>query len=169
MAYRDYNMAFLKQNWFKISILVLVLLLILKIEALNKFSSDNTEEQRVEMDNSQARSAYNDLLLKQNLPTHNTTCFPNKRLDCGESTCIENTNLGTTFTLISGPDKLSRCDRNGCDSYTVLSNLSGFYENLQPDSPRGLIFKRDLTTNDYIEFITIGLDSIFYRGKCEDI
>jgi hypothetical protein len=106
------------------------------------------------------------------------------KLDCKPSTKIgydghEVEEGSPTVGLIIdfGAKTFSRYDSKGQDTYKGVFNESGYYTNIQADTPSGMMIKiqTDRLTNndpgylDYLEVVTTGLYSLISYGKCTPI
>jgi len=102
-------------------------------------------------------------------PSNHTLCIPVKKFYCDGNTC-ENTEP-KVFNLIGGNSSsptISRCNKNGCDTYDATLGDSGEYKNIQPVDPKGFVFKMSYNTIDkkFVEVTTLGLDTFVSYGYC---
>lgn len=104
--------------------------------------------------------------LSYQLPRYTKICLPESRYDCSSSGCEKN--KPTTFVLYDeNTSKVYRCDSKPCDSYDVSREVSGLYTNLTPITPNGSLVKLS-SVNEYVESVSLGLDTIIYRGRCSE-
>jgi len=102
-------------------------------------------------------------------PSNHTLCIPVKKFYCDGNTC-ESTEP-KVFNLIGGNSSsptISRCNKNGCDTYDAALGDSGEYKNIQPVDPKGFVFKMSYNTIDkkFVEVETLGLDTFVSYGYC---
>lgn len=76
--------------------------------------------------------------------------------------------VGDMYSIVSLTNELlSRCEkRKSCDHYKISISKSGMYTNIQPDSINGMLMKIS-DTGLYMEFATIGFDTVAYYGQCK--
>ncbi len=109
--------------------------------------------------------------IKRELPEHFVRCTPTKKLMCAEGECKDVP--ATTFYLLGKNDQghtYSRCDRQGCDTYKAAVQEAGLHENWQLTEPRGVLFKRELTSRQpFAEVATLGLQVYVSFGQCKAV
>lgn len=104
--------------------------------------------------------------LSYQLPSYTKICTPKSRYNCSDDGCEKAKPV--VFVLYDqNANKVYRCDNKPCDGYSVTEDFSGLYTNLTPVVPNGSLVKLS-TDNEYVETVTLGLDSIIYRGTCTD-
>lgn len=104
--------------------------------------------------------------LAYQLPTYTKICSPETRYNCSADGCKQDKPV--VFVLYDeNVNKVYRCDKKPCDGYDVSKEVSGLYTNLTPVTPNGSFVKLS-DDNEYVETVSLGLDSIIYRGKCTD-
>lgn len=76
--------------------------------------------------------------------------------------------LGDFKTIVNAKDgTISRCGGSKpCDKYSVNITTSGIYTNIQTKSNNGMLMKINYS-GLYMEFVTIGFDTIAYYGTCK--
>jgi hypothetical protein len=108
---------------------------------------------------------------RERLPSHDEVCFPVKKVVCTAGIC--NPSSLSVFYLIRpslatrGEEQraeMSRYDESGCDSYQMVSRLSGLFEIMQPREPNGMLFKTDGA--EFVEVATSWLDAFISTGYC---
>ena len=153
---------FFKNNWFKVGILIVSLILIFiyfieinqpTIEVNNLASSDKNLSFDLNLNS-----------LNYQLPPHNLICTPNIKFSCSKDGCEQV--KPSVFILIDNVgDKMFRCDSKPCDEYPVKLNASGNFLNVTPEEPNGMIVKIS-TEGDYFEKVSLGLSTLTSYGTC---
>ncbi len=164
-------MEFLKEkNIFKLIIVLIVVLLLIDVLFMASFFKKEKEGIPIET-NIEKNLVLEDVYKKEELPDHNTVCFPNKKFLCKQDKCVSvdptvfNLIIGLSQTSSNNP-AIARCDSNGCDVYESVFEPSGDYANIQPIEPKGMIMKMSIKDLKYTEITTLGLDTYISYGYC---
>ena len=92
-------------------------------------------------------------------------CDISSKFACGPDGCIKNA-LGIWNLIDFDASQFSRCDRNGCDHYSMTHTVSGLFSNI--DIPgRGMLAKVSLDGSQYVEVVTLGTDVLVSYGSCK--
>lgn len=154
------------------------LLAILCLIAAFTTACTNTEENFYDdtsnYDTSNIMSYYEEA--SSELPDHTSVCFPEYKYFCTQTGCesIEPTVFNLIYAEISisgliDMSEISRCDTQGCDTYGAEIETSGLQQEVRTISPHGMLFKRDMSNDNYIEVVTLGIDSYLTYGSCFDV
>lgn len=139
-----------------------------KYESVNK--NENMFSENMPVNTTDSKEVYESI--RSELPHHFVVCFSNEKISCINGECRD---LPTnTFNLLAGTrsdGNISRCDKNGCDTYRTIAQQSGIFENVQPVEPMGFIFKRLISEekHEFVEVVSLGLEIIITSGYCEDV
>lgn len=102
------------------------------------------------------------------LSRHFARCTVTRKIVCGDGECKHGP--PTVFFLLGNQvaqKAYSRCDSAGCDTYEAIAQKSVLYENWQLVQPQGVIFKRALSNETFIEVATLAMEVYFSTGHCE--
>lgn len=133
---------------------------------LTKNSNQPNVTEKTENNTQDIKSDLNLNSLTYQLPVYTKICVPEFRYDCSTDNCEQKKPV--VFILYDeNTNKVYRCDKQPCDGYDVLKEISGLYINLTSITPNGSLIKLS-DNNEYVEIVSLGLDFIIYRGKCTD-
>jgi hypothetical protein len=108
-------------------------------------------------------------LSRTDWPEHQVVCFPSSKVFCGGGEC--KADIPVVFNLLGsnewGQTTMSRCDKNGCDTYDAVAEGAGDFLNVQTIAPRGMMFKSSKVSGEYIEIATLGLGAFISFGYCK--
>jgi hypothetical protein len=155
---------FLRDNWFKIGIFVIVLILV-----FGYFSTSNQpvkEINKTNIVNSGEDLSFDVSLnsLNYKLPDYDLICIPSKKYSCSKDECRQV--KSNVFILIDYTNnKFYRCDDKPCDQYPAEIGESGNFINIVPQNPNGTIIKI-AKGGDYFEVVSLGLDILTSYGTC---
>ncbi len=91
-------------------------------------------------------------------------CDISSKFACSPSGCVENT-LGAWNLINFDAARFSRCDRNGCDHYSMSHTVSGIFTNIEVPG-RAMIAKMTGDGFQYVEVVTLGTDVLVSYGSC---
>ena len=169
-------MNWLKENWFKIGLLIIMLsilgMLLLDYKSKDGITSEYTPQvesidfsQPLEK-NIEVENLYYSL---KDLPPHHTVCIPVKKYVCDITGCEET--VPAVFNLIGGDNNnstLSRCDRNPCGTYPAKIDTLGTYKYIQPGPGILFIMEHNTTEKRYVEIVTLGVGAFTTYGYCKN-
>ena len=162
------DMTFLKQNWFKIGILCVLVLLALSLGSwLNYFSQK--EGVGVSQTANEAKQRILGIYLntKAYLPPHELYCIPERKITCSIDGCTEaEPNVFVLLEEGSGNFNYSRCDNKPCDTYPATPYISGAYMEVRTNDNHGILFKSSTIDQSYVEVVTLGTDTLTSHGHC---
>ncbi len=92
-------------------------------------------------------------------------CDISSRFACSPSGCVENT-LGVWKLINFDAARFSRCDRNGCDNYSMSQTVSGIFMTIEVPG-RAMLAKMTLDGSQYVEVVTLGTDVLVSYGSCQ--
>lgn len=152
------------KNIYFICLVVIIVLLGGYILLTKSDKTDTTVTNGNQSQNQKFDLNVNDLTYQ--LPNYTKICLPVTRFDCSSDNC-KNAKPVVFVLYDENANKVYRCDKNPCDGFDVSKEVSGLYTNLTPITPNGSLVKLS-NDNEYIETVSLGLDSIIYRGTCTD-
>jgi hypothetical protein len=92
-------------------------------------------------------------------------CEPKSGFICSKWECIKRE--ATTYLILDKEnEKITRCEKNFCESFIANFRQTGVFTNIQTEGPIGTLI-RILGDNRYKEITTIGLDAYISNGNCE--
>ncbi len=92
-------------------------------------------------------------------------CDIQSKMNCSPSGCSDNA-LGAWNLIDFDSSRISRCDKNGCDHYTMTVTRSGAYLNIEVPG-RGILVKMREDGSDYLEVVTLGTIALVSHGTCK--
>lgn len=164
----------LVNNWFKVSIIVILL-----IGGFWYFSNDGRKENnelgqtQSQISNADEQKSISENLafdvdvnsLSYALPRYELICTPEKKFSCSSQGGCQQVKANV-FVLISFLEhKMYRCDNKPCDGYSIQTDESGEYMNIRPENSNGTIVKLEKGGN-YYEVVSLGLDTLTSFGSC---
>ncbi|MDO8557273.1 MAG: hypothetical protein Q7R98_02305 [Candidatus Jorgensenbacteria bacterium] len=158
-------MNWLKENWFKIGLLALVLI------GIFVFKNGNFSQN----DNYQAITQTGDLKfdidlnkLNYSLPVFTKICIPSSKQYCQSGINCSSMKPSVFLLIDEIQNKYYRCDNKPCDKYDYFPNPSGIYNIIRPLPPKHGEIK---LSNDgsYYEVVSLGLDLFISYGTCQNI
>ena len=92
-------------------------------------------------------------------------CDITKKFACNPGGCRET--KGTIWNLVDfKAQRFSRCDKKGCDHYTISRSESGIYVNITvPD--RAMFAKMSRDGSEYVEVVSLGTNVLVSYGSCK--
>ena len=91
-------------------------------------------------------------------------CEITSKFACSPSGCVENA-LGVWNLIDIDAARFSRCDRNGCDHYTMSQTTSGIFTNIEVLG-HGMLARMSQDGSQYVEVVTLGTDVLVSYGSC---
>jgi hypothetical protein len=161
-------MNFLKENWFKVGILVALFGIAYLFYPEEQVITGNqiielSQALKASFDEASQRSAMADIA--------ELSCFPTRRYDCSSDGCTSfapATYYFVDYGLEGGT--YFRCDTKGCDNYPVKVIPSGSFTQFIPSQGQAMLFKvgNDPLTNkgEFVDIATLGTMTILSFGKC---
>ena len=162
-------MPWLKQNWFRMGILLFLGLVVIFYFLWRSPKENNDLAQQ------DASSVANNLKfdidlekLAYPLPLATKVCIPTSKEYCPGGTSCSPMKPAVFLLIDEVQNKYYRCDNKPCDGYDYSSNVSGIYSVIHPLPPKHGEIK---LSNDgtYYETVSLGLDLYISSGICKNI
>lgn len=92
-------------------------------------------------------------------------CAPVSGFYCPKKECVKRP-IKSTLLLDKEEKKITRCEKDVCESFDADFDQTGVYVNVQTQGPVGTLI-RILGDSRYKEITTVGLDAYIANGNCE--
>ena len=179
-------MNWLKENWFRLGILIAVFSLAYSFYYAHHIAEPNeTPETSNEIKNSSdnkiippnqtLKIAFDESQHSAIVDIAELSCFPTSRYDCDLKGC-KPAEPATYYFVDYGTESGTyfRCDPKGCDPYPVKVTSSGSFTQFTPLLGQAMLFK---VTNDdplvnkgeFVDVATLGTVTLVSFGKCEEL